>query len=384
MTLHVEPITTMTALEALRPEWEALETTVSPRLPFRSALWNTLWWKHLREQRALVRDHLYVHTVRGTDGKLVAIAPMVITRRPSVGPVQVRVLQFLGLDPNITELRGFTCRSEDEGAAFDALYRHFVSNGSEWDWLQWSGTRHSGAVDQTLSAAGAFKGGEIPVFTLPLPPTWESFKGSLSRNIKESLRKCYNSLKRDGHSFVFRAVERPEDARAAVTLFFQLHANRSSATGTVDHNDVFRAPRAKSFLLDYAQAMAERGLLRVFQLEIAGAVVATRIGFVLGNELYLYYSGYEPEWGKYSVMTTVVAESIRYAIEHGFKVVCLSTGRDISKTRWSPDETLFLDYILVSPKLRGRVAFQAYNELLRQSEPGTPVGKFLQLARRSW
>jgi CelD/BcsL family acetyltransferase involved in cellulose biosynthesis len=384
VTLRVERIISVMALESLRPEWEGLDADLSPRLPFRSPLWNTFWCEHLREHRALVRDSLCVHAVRDAGGKLIAVAPMVVTHRPSMGPFQVRVLQFLGLDPNITELRGLVCRPEDDGAVFDALYRHFVSRDGDWDWLRWGGVRQGGAIEQGLSAAGALKQTEIPVLTLPLPSTWDEFKGKLSRNIKESLRKCYNSLKRDGHEFVFRAVERPDEARPAIMLFFKLHAKRSHEAGTIVHNDVFRAPRAKAFLLDYAVAMAERGLLRVFQLEIAGVVVATRIGFVFGSELYLYYSGYEPDWGKYSVMTTVVAESIRYAIENGFKLVCLSTGRDVSKTRWSPHEDLFLDYVLVSPRLRGRVAFQAYSEVLRQSEPGKPVGKFLQLARRAW
>ena len=52
--------------------------------------------------------------------------------------------------------------------------------------------------------------------------------------------------------------------------------------------------------------MAKYGCLRIFEIEIGGAVVATRLGFVLGKELYIYYGGYHPNWGKYSIMTTLV------------------------------------------------------------------------------
>jgi hypothetical protein len=42
--------------------------------------------------------------------------------------------------------------------------------------------------------------------------------------------------------------------------------------------------------------------------------MATRIGFVLGKTLYLYYSGYDVKMRKYSIMTTTVCETIKYAI----------------------------------------------------------------------
>jgi hypothetical protein len=40
-------------------------------------------------------------------------------------------------------------------------------------------------------------------------------------------------------------------------------------------------------------------------------------------------------------MTTVVAESIQYAIKGGSRRVNLSMGQDISKMRWAPEETLY-------------------------------------------
>ena len=61
--------------------------------------------------------------------------------------------------------------------------------------------------------------------------------------------------------------------------------------------------------------------------------MATRIGFVVEDSLYLYYSGYDPEFSRFSIMTTVVAEAIQYAISERFRTVNLSTGKDLSKRR---------------------------------------------------
>jgi len=62
---------------------------------------------------------------------------------------------------------------------------------------------------------------------------------------------------------------------------------------------------------------------------------------VVGHTLYLYYSGFKPPWGRYSVATTIQAEAIKYAIACGLKSVDLSPGRVVSKTRWSPREVLY-------------------------------------------
>jgi CelD/BcsL family acetyltransferase involved in cellulose biosynthesis len=88
-------------------------------------------------------------------------------------------------------------------------------------------------------------------------------------------------------------------------------------------------PRARKFFADYAGHTASRGQLRIFHIAIAGNVVATRIGFVFGRDLYLYYTSYDPAWGKYSIMTTVTAKAIKCAIQHGLKIVNLSTGNDV-------------------------------------------------------
>jgi CelD/BcsL family acetyltransferase involved in cellulose biosynthesis len=73
--------------------------------------------------------------------------------------------------------------------------------------------------------------------------------------------------------------------------------------------------------------------------------------------LYLYYTGYDPNWRKYSIMTTVVAESIKWAIENRLKAVNLSMGNDVSKTRWGPKEIVFRQGVQVSPNWWGRLAF---------------------------
>jgi CelD/BcsL family acetyltransferase involved in cellulose biosynthesis len=383
MTVRVEELDGPEAMEALTPEWEALDRTLSPRTPFTAPLWNILWWKHFRADQVSVRDEFFAHAVRGPDGALVAVAPMMLTYRPAVGPMRARALQFFGTDPNMTEIRGLVCHPSNERRVVRALVDHFVIRGDEWDWLDWGGIREAETVRWFLHVSDLGSVRHIPDYYLRLPGSWEDLRASLSRNVKESLRKCYNSLKRDGHTFTFHAHAQPEQVAPAVDRFLSLHARRAEAVGTIEHKDVFRASRARTFLAEYSQRMAERDQLRLFELEIGGQVVAARMGMILGDELYLYYSGYDLAWSKYSVMTTLVAEAIKWAIGAGLKVVNLSTGTDVSKTRWSPREVVYSGGLRPSPTRRGRLAFAAYHTLLHHYRRHAHLKKFLTIARRA-
>jgi CelD/BcsL family acetyltransferase involved in cellulose biosynthesis len=356
---------------------------MQPRLPFAMPDWLALWWRHYRENRLFVRDEFYVHAVRNEQGALIALAPLLLTERPANGLVRCRNVAFFGTDKNVTELRGLICAPEHESAATCALLSRLYEQGEEWDWLVWDGVRRGSEAHAALSKHPNFEWRrEHTDYVLPLPSSWDEFRASRSRNIKESLRKCYNSLKRAGHSFQFRVVEGASELPAALNQFFGLHRRRANAAHLVPHQDVFATLQSRKFLLDLAAHSGGAIELRVFQLEISGNVVASRLGFLMGDELYLYFSGYEPEWAGFSVMTTTVAESIKWAIERQFRLVNLSPGTDVSKTRWGATPITTCDGVLLSNTKRGKVAFGLLSELHRRSAPGTLLARILKVAKR--
>lgn len=356
--LSVELHTSEAAFAELQPEWDELAAASSPRTPFGAVLWNRLWWKHFSRDTLIARDHIRVLAVRDGAGRLVGVAPMMLTLRPGSGPLATRELQFLGADRNMTELRGPVCEPDRLRDVFGALRAHLASKPGDWHWTQWNGLRKADSQpdDWRSEFAPETCFDQVNHF-IALPESWEDLRASLPRNIKESLRKCYNSLARDGHEFLFRAVEKPDEIRDAIDIFLGLHHRRAETTDTVRHNDVFGQKNARAFLHEYASLQAEAGNMRVFQLIIAGQVVATRIGILLGEEIYLYYSGYDVDWGQYSVMTTVVAEALKWSIAQGLSVANLSTGTDVSKTRWRPRQVEFAGGTVISPAARGRFAY---------------------------
>ncbi|MGA9024423.1 MAG: GNAT family N-acetyltransferase [Steroidobacteraceae bacterium] len=363
----IEHIVTEDALLALEPEWRNLESRMV-KLPFVRFDWVIPWWRHLSTQAKTVRDELFVITFRTAEDGLLGIAPMMLTHRPNLGPLQFRQLQFFGADPNLTEVRGVAATAENMSLIYTWLLDHLGQMPLKWNSAALTGLPAEDLELQkniNLRYATNYWGPDIVNPILLLKPTWEEFRTGLPRNVKESLRKCYNSPKRDGLSFDFEIVSDPADVESALALFFLLHRARSRMPNTVTHLDNFVSLRSQRFLADVCARFAQRGLLRIFQLKYKGAVIATRLGFALGDTLYLYFSGYDPNYRKYSVATTLVAESIKYGIANGFRLLNMSTGRDVSKSRWAPFEVLYRG-VEFSPQSRKDILkHRSYRALLK-------------------
>jgi CelD/BcsL family acetyltransferase involved in cellulose biosynthesis len=317
--------------------------------------------------------------VRDEQRRLIALAPLMRTLRPGWGPLRVREIQFLGADPNITELRGIVCRPEHHSEAVRTIHAHLMEKAGDWDSLHWCGIPASQSLD---SPVALLPYRTVRNYYLRLPEGWPELKSGLSRNMKEALRKCQNSLKREGHEAIFRAVKKPAEIDTALKIFFELHSARAGLDGAVTHPDTFKSARSRRFLRAYATRMAQRDQLRIFQLSIGGTVVATRIGFVFGEEVYLYYSGYSPEWSKFSVMTTLTVESIKWALKKKFKIVNLSTGSDYSKARWQPAETVVNEFRIQSPLDQHGIVYNKLLHLVRRAPPRSILGRLVAIARR--
>jgi CelD/BcsL family acetyltransferase involved in cellulose biosynthesis len=363
-TLQVETIETPAKLAGLEKEWRSLERATQNRLPFRTPEWSEAWWKHFSDDRRTLKDSLFIHVIRTARGEVVAIAPLMKTEKPAFGPWRIRILRFLGPDGYVTEHPGLLCRPEYEVAAYRALLDSLAAQGHLWDFILWSGLRPGSPAAELVATSRRFRWlGHVANYALPLASTWEGFRAGLPRNVKESLRKCFNSLKREHRTHSLEVVRTREEIAPALEHFFRLHSARAALRGTVRHKDLFRTTRARQFLIDVCERLAIRNATRVFLLRVDGVVVAARIGFALERSLYLYYSGFDPAYAKYSVMTTLVSEAMRSAIEEGFVEVNLSFGNDLSKTRWRPAEVVYGEAVHLSPSARALVAVPVYKVL---------------------
>jgi CelD/BcsL family acetyltransferase involved in cellulose biosynthesis len=379
--LTVEVAESLDELRALKPDYDRLQAATRNRLPFALHEWHVAWCNLFFELGKHIHTQPMIHVVRNSERQCVAIVPLILTRR-AVGPVKLSSLDMLGADPSITEIRTPLIDPDYEARAAWLVQRK-LSGLRSIDWVNW------GSISDTYGgalAAGAGLKYQEPLldYILDLPPSWELLRANLKRNIRESIRHCYNSLRREGFQPELRIAREPGEVKDALEEFFALHAMRAEMQGTVAHPNHFARDRPRRFLREVCGPLAGRDMVRVFQLTIRGEVVATRIGFLIGDSLYLYYSGFDPRFAKYAVMTTTMVEIVKYAIAQRLATINLSPGTDISKTRWGPREIPLSQVIQVTPSLRSRLAWAGY----QRAKAATPlpgwIGKISRLGARDW
>ncbi len=353
----LETVTTVAGVAALAPYYERLHRATGNTSPFALHEWHLIWCRHFLNCNPRIHDEPLFYVLRNSAGTCVAIVPFVISRR-KVGPLKFASINLLGADPAITELRAPIVDPDYESLTASAVQHHLAACDG-WDWVHWTGI--SKQFGEALSVEGNLQWQPaLSDSVLDMAPTWEEFRRGLKRNIRESLRHCYNSLKRDNHHFELHVIEDPAGVGRGLDRFLELHIMRANLKSTVMHPNRFASEVCRNFLYAVCERLAERGAVRLFQLEVDSQVVAMRIGFVVGDSLYLYYSGFDPAWSRYSVMTTTIAEAIKYAIERGIKTVSLSPAKDISKTRWGARQVDYRSAYAQNRRLRSRLAQRVY------------------------
>jgi len=347
-------------LEALRPDYERLGEVTGNRVPFALHDWHLTWCRHFLNCDPRIREDLLIYVLRNGQAGCVAILPFILSRR-RLGPLMVSSLNLLGADPAITELRAPMVEAGYERMTSLAVHGA-LDKVPHWDWVHWA--QVSPELASALSASGAALHWQPPIsdFVIDLASSWEEFRKRLKRNIRESLRHGYNSLKRDGIAFEFDVIEQPAEVRRGLDRYFELHRLRADFACAARHTNRFASKTSRDFLYALCDRLAARGNVRLFALKIRGEHVAMRLAFAVADSLYLYYSGFDPKWWNYGVMTTTVAEAIKYAISNGFRTVNLSPTLDMAKSRWGPRQIDYPSAYQPRLRLRSQLANSAYRK----------------------
>jgi len=378
-TAHV--VANVEDIQALRADYEHLYSRTGNTLPFALHEWHLSWCQQFLNRSAQIHEQPHFCVLRAAGGECLAIVPLIVSRW-RLGPLRLATVALLGGDPGLTEIRNPLISPGYEQAAVRAVHESLVDI-SDWNWVQWSSV--SAPLAAAIGQDAKPQWWEVSEdFVLDLPADWEELRARLPRNLRESLRHCYNSLRRAGHGFELVVARTRSEMPQAIERFLQLHALRAQMPRAPKHPDRFATPGMKRFLYDVCDRLAERDAVRVFQLKIGREIVASRIGFIAGGSVYLYYSGFDPAWARYSVMTTTVAEALRYAIDSGLTSANLTPNAEQSKLRWRPRRVEYHSALVHRESLGSRLACHAYRLVLTSHGAPARLLKGFFWSHRSW
>jgi CelD/BcsL family acetyltransferase involved in cellulose biosynthesis len=343
--LEVREINDSAALEALRPEWDALVARAADPTPFQTFEWQATWWRHLG------RGQLWVLVARDND-VAIGLMPLHICRYRGTPLRQVR---FLGAPHS--DFQEILVAPGYEDAVRDAFARRLIAASHRWDLCDFADQRRGTSLT-TAEMPNELR----PLLIhhrvcpfIPLDDSWEKFTKRLSKNTRTNLGRRRRQVAKQ-----FKAeydVASAATLREAMEELFRLHNARWRRRGT---SGALAGTRMQGFHHDMAAQFVARGWLRLHRLKLDGVTRAAFYCFQLGTRVYYYLSGFDVAFGKYSIGNVLMAQAIETAIADGAREFDFLRGDETYKFAWKAEERETLRLILGRPALRSSFALSAH------------------------
>jgi CelD/BcsL family acetyltransferase involved in cellulose biosynthesis len=276
--------------------------------------WLGVWWEEFG-----AGAELYLSAVR--QGETVAgIAPLLVKGHKA---------SFIG-SADVCDYLDFVVTPGREHDFFDVLLEDLRQKGISR--LDLSSLRPDSAAATHLVAMARDRGLEVSCkqedvsFELDLPSTWDEYLGMLTAKQRHEVRRKLRRLHQAG-DVNYHLVDDSEAVPRILDMFLKLFRKSS------EDKAAFMTPRMESFFTSLAGTMSEAGFLNFGLLEFNASPVAAVMYFDYRDSIYLYNSGYDPQYGSLSVGLLSKALCIKDSIERGKKRFDFLKGREAYKSR---------------------------------------------------
>jgi CelD/BcsL family acetyltransferase involved in cellulose biosynthesis len=326
----IEEVTELSALERLRPEWEALWRAVPDATPFQSPAWLIAWWRHVGEGALLVL------ALRAA-GRLVGLFPFYRYTQPEGGgrrlfPLGIATTDYLDalLLPEAVPAQG-------------VVGRHLAlrAEAEAWEWPQ----LRAGSPLLALPAPAGWSeeiAAADPCPCLTLPDSLDALPARVSAKTLRDLRAVRRRADQAG---ALRWETEAGGIEAPFDALLRLHAARWATRG---EGGVLADPAVQAMHREALPGLHRAGLLRFHALRLDGEIVAVLYALVdppgrSARRLYLYLSGFNPALERLSPGMLLVGRAVEAAIAEGLAVADFLRGRERYKYFWgAEDQPTFL------------------------------------------
>ncbi len=281
-------------------------------VPFILPPWLKAWWSVFGEGSELYLRTLY-------DGSsAIGIAPLRIKDNTAL---------FIG-DTDICDYADFITAPGREEEIFITLLDDLSKKGVNA--LELKHVRPESMVMQKLVPVAKERGYSVDTtpdavnVEMELPDDWEVYLESLSTKQRHEVRRKMRRLQESGN-IEYHYIEDSTDVQVALDAFFKMfvESRRDKAEFLTKQREIFFRAMAAN--------MAGAGLLKLGALALDGKQVAQLICFDYNNCIYLYNSGYDPDYVSLSVGLLSKALAIKNAIENGTKKFDFLKGAEVYK-----------------------------------------------------
>jgi len=324
----LEVISDPARFTALETEWNDAVDRAGITHPFLRHEWLRTWWECFGGGRR----SLHVIVAR-RGGRIFAIAPFMREHVQMYG-MPVRRIDFLQND-HTPRTDVIVVGDLEDGCR--AIWQALRDGRGNWDVLQLSrlpGDSRTRELFERLAggdrcATGVWRGDVSPYLTLN--GTWDTYLASLSAKFRSNLRNRLSRLTKIGEPGL-EVLEGAAAIEGAREDALRLEASGWKAeAGTSIRSD----PDVERFYTLLAVRATAHGWLRLLFLTAGGRRIATSYGSCYQGRLFLFKTGYDPEYATCSPFKLLTYFAIKAAYEEGLQEVDFLGDAEPWKLEWT-------------------------------------------------
>jgi CelD/BcsL family acetyltransferase involved in cellulose biosynthesis len=296
MVYTIEP----ESFDSLEKAWRKLLAVCSTNHIFLTPQWQKAWWQTFGNGSELMLLSIY----RGTE--LIGIIPLMR---------QGKTISFIG-SSDVCDYMDFIVHGGQEATVFSHLLDYLEP--MEWQAIDLRsllpdslGLSHFAPIARQNNYLVEVTKEDVSP-QIVLPSNWESYLSQLEGKNRRELRRKLRRLDQTKSTRSY-TITKKEQMHQALEDFFELFKL------SVGIKAGFMTDQMRHFFETMTFSLAEEGNIRLSFLDVDGIRVASTICFDYEHELYLYNSGYNPEYASFSVGLILKVFCLRDGIFEGKK-----------------------------------------------------------------
>jgi CelD/BcsL family acetyltransferase involved in cellulose biosynthesis len=308
------PSITSETFEALTAYWSASTGNLYWSSPFVLPPWLKVWWQNFG-----AGNELYLAVIRDNE-QIIGVAPL---------QLHGDTASIIGGE-NVCDYLDFVVMLGREIEFFnimldDLQQRHIRK--LDLGLLRPDSLVITKLADTARNRGMAVKIQQVDVsYEMELLSTWEGYLELLNTKQRHEVRRKLRRLIEAG-DIKYRLLKDRNELETSFKHFMQLFSLAREDKAT------FMTPEMASFFHSLAAAMTDIGILRIGMLEFKNQPVAAVMCFDYNNRIYLYNSGFDPEYESLSVGLNSKVLCIKESIGEGKGRFEFLKGNEVYKQR---------------------------------------------------
>lgn len=290
--------TPITSFQEIEREWESVLQDSPVNTLFLTPQWQKVWWDTFGDGQTMCG-----FSYPSSDG-VAAIASLAKSGD---------TLSFMGSQDTF-DYNDFLIRSGHE----EGFYQTLLERMDELDFqkMQLNSLRDSSPTLELFPEMARSRGYKVEIEEedvtsgIALPGTWDEYLGVLNKKDRHELRRKLRRMDAQTDWKWYSVSEATQVSERLGEFISLMRLSRAD-------KDEFMTPERELFFHNITQRMAELGQLQLYFLDMDGATVATSLCFDYEGSRLLYNSGYDPEYGYFSVGLLLNAMCLKDAIDKG-------------------------------------------------------------------